>query len=140
MHRSDNSRFMLYIEPKASEKKLSPIIDKLTMVMELALQESEPGTENYSNIGCRESFTKNNGYCGYHVTECGVRSSNQDYLLKNGMITNSLAPFYLMHYRNSIPISEMGKVIRLYSFYKLSENERIIEFKSKYIATIFPRV
>ena len=38
--------------------------------------------------------------------------------VKNGMITNSLAPFYLKWYRFSIPESEMMKVKELQDFYE----------------------
>jgi hypothetical protein len=53
------------------------------------------------------------------MTECGERSSNKDYLLENGMITNSLASFYLRWYRFDIPEIEMNKVHELVKFYKI---------------------
>jgi hypothetical protein len=34
------------------------------------------------------------------------------------MITNSLAAFYLRYYRNSIPESEMKKVMKVVTYYK----------------------
>ena len=59
------------------------------------------------------SFAKGGRYKGVHRTECGERSDSCDFLLENGMITNSLAP-----YRYSIPETEMKKVYELAEFYK----------------------
>lgn len=101
MHREDNSKYLLYIEPKAVDKLQEPINDELTEMMEKALTKSKKGK----------------AYKGTHRTECGERSSNCDFLLENGMITNSLAPFYLRWYRYSIPESEMNKVKQLMRFY-----------------------
>lgn len=103
--------------------------------MEYALSKAVKGTSRYHNLsddGDGFEFTQQNGltriwpsfndkgkgYMGSHNTECGERSDNYDYLLENGMITNSLAPFYLKWYRYSIPESEMKKVNELYKFYK----------------------
>jgi hypothetical protein len=134
MHREDNSKYLLYIEPPAQDKLQEPINDELTQLMEMALSKAERGTANYSNLQDLgdgtdwthkdktyrvTSFRKGSGYKGTHRTECGERSSNTDYLLENGMITNSLAPFYLKWYRYSIPETEMKKVLQLKEFYGL---------------------
>lgn len=118
MHRIDNSKYLLYIEPKVEEKLSTPIDDKLTQLMEMAIGKSEIGTALYSKLDDNGTFRGGPGYRGFHSTKCGMRSSNKDYKLENGMITNSLAPFYLKWYRYSIPESEMNKVIELQSFYK----------------------
>ena len=102
MHREDNSKYLLYIEPPAQDKLQEPINDELTQLMEMALSKSTQGTANYSNLGDSGSFRKGSGFKGSHRTECGESSSNMDYLLENGMITNSLAPFYLKWYRTPI--------------------------------------
>jgi hypothetical protein len=130
MHRTDKSRFLLYLEPKARTKHQKPINDELTELMKFALRYSERGTANYNRIGDKENFTKDGGWRGIHVTDCGERSTNQDYLLKNGMITNSLAPFYLMYYRSSIPRKEIKKVIQLYRFYHSNESYEFIRKNS----------
>jgi len=132
MHREDDSKYLLYIEPKSSDKLETPIDDEITQIMELALSKAKKGIANYSSLtdvgdgydwmykdkAIRvPSFREKNGYMGYHVTECGKLSTNRDYLLENGMITNSLAPFYLKWYRYSIPESEMRKVNELINFY-----------------------
>ncbi len=133
MHREDNSKYLLYIEPSAQDKLKEPINDELTQLMEMALSKAERGTANYSNLQDLgdgtdwthkdktyrvTSFRGGSGYKGFHRTECGERSSNTDYLLENGMITNSLAPFYLKWYRYSIPETEMRKVLQLKEFYE----------------------
>jgi hypothetical protein len=134
MHREDNSKYLLYIEPPASDKLQEPINDELTQLMEMALSKAERGTANYSDLQDLgdgidwthkdktyrvTSFRGGSGYKGIHRTECGERSSNTDHLLENGMITNSLAPFYLKWYRYSIPETEMKKVLQLKEFYGL---------------------
>ncbi len=118
MHRIDNSRFLLYIEPRKEEKSETPINDDIVDIMQQALLEAESGTSNYSEMNEPENFQSRSGFRGCHTTDCGERSDNKDYLLKNGMITNSLCVFYLKWYRNSIPPSEMDKVNDLIKFYK----------------------
>lgn len=97
-----NPKYLLYMEPKASEKLEDPIDDELTKLMEMALSK-------------RKIILS---YKGRHTTECGEMSTCHDYLLENGMITNSLAAFYLKWYRFSIPENEMKKVLELQDFYK----------------------
>ena len=102
MIRSEDN-FLLYIEPKKEDKLSIPIDDDLTKMMEMALSKAKPTSR----------------YKGWHTTDCGQRSDNREYLLENGMQTNSLAPFYLKWYRYSIPESEMKKVNKLASFYNI---------------------
>lgn len=92
---------MLYINPDAEDKLKEPINDELTELMELALSRAKIYTR----------------FRGWHRTKCGERSSNSDYQLENGMITNSLAPFYLRWYRYSIPEDDMLKVQELKDYY-----------------------
>ncbi len=116
MHRTDNSKFVLYIEPKKEQKSEQPINDEITEFMQMALDKSVDGIANYSSTDAEEKFTPNMSYKGFHVTECGKRSSSVDYLLPNGMITNSLCVFYLQHYRNAIPQSEWNKINELIAY------------------------
>lgn len=125
MNRIDNSRFLLYIEPKKEEKLEIPINDEITKIMKNACSEAEYGVSNYDKLNETENFISGFNdygeiikYYGFHETDCGVLSDCFDYLLKNGMITNSLCVFYLKYYRNTIPKSEMDKVMELISFYK----------------------
>jgi len=118
MHREDNSRFLLYIEPKKEEKLSEPIKDELVKIVEKAIANSKSGTANYSDLdNDGGKFREGSAYKGTHSTECGERSDNEDYLLPNGMITNSLAPFYLRWYRDSIPATEMKKLEALKEYY-----------------------
>ncbi|MDB4583444.1 hypothetical protein N9164_09850 [Draconibacterium sp.] len=134
MHRTDNSRFLLYIEPTADNKQINPINDELTRVMEFALQNSKKGLAKYSDLESKGEFQHTKKvWRGVHYTNCGEHSSSQDYLLENGMITNSLSVFYLQYYRKSIPKSEMNKVIRLYLFYKYYRNQEVIDFVAKHL-------
>lgn len=123
MHRSDNSLYLLYIEPKKEERLEKPIDDILTNIMDIALELSIEGYGNYSNLNCNGRFFFGGGYMGWHDTDCGEGSSNHDYLLKSGHITNSLATFYLRWYRNSIPATEWAKLADvIYYHYRNFEN------------------
>lgn len=125
MHRIDNSRFLLYIEPPKTEKLEIPVIDETTEIMETVFKNAILGVGNYYEIDKPEIFQtglNEDGhpihYWGFHITDCGEWSSGVDYLLFNNMITNSLCVFYLKYYRNSIPQSEMDKVNKMVSEYK----------------------
>lgn len=102
MVKQDNSRFLLFIEPKKEEKSKDPTIDTLESRMESVIQSGERGIL-LEEGGGEYLFDKGNTWRGFHTTDCGEKSSNQDILLENGMITNSLAVFYLTWYRDSIP-------------------------------------
>jgi hypothetical protein len=116
MERLDNSKFLLYIEPKAEQKSKEPINDEITKTIEACFNKAEKGTADYSNLKSNGIFRKGGTWRGIHSTECKTFSTCQDYLLDNGMITNSLCVFYLQYYRKSIPKSEMQKVHALCSW------------------------
>lgn len=118
MERIDNSKFLLYIEPNSKYKSEIPVNDELTGIMTLALSEAQFGCSNYNRVNAKETFMGKYGYKGIHITDCGKCSDNYDYLLKNGMITNSLCVFYLQYYREVIPQSELDKVKNLLNYYK----------------------
>ncbi len=141
MHRDDNSIFLLYIEPKKEEKLGNPIDDELTQLLEMALSRAQKGAGDYQNkmdsnavvkmsldnpkhrdrmIELQKNgyFSPNVMYKGIHRTDCGECSSCCDYRLENGMITNSLAPFYAKWYRYSIPKNDMIKLKKLKEFYE----------------------
>jgi len=118
MHRIDNTCFLLFIEPKKEEKLEIPLDDELSQIMKVALSEAKRGTSNYSRVNEIPYFFVGCGYKGYHTTDCGESSASADYQLENGMITNSLTAFYLRYYRNSIPESEMKKVMKVVNYYK----------------------
>lgn len=120
MHRIDNSMYLLYLEPKKEEKSTEPLNDHYTLVMERALEHAIKGASRYSKLDDHNTFMLDNAFRGTHETDCGERSTNRDYLLQTGHITNSLAVFYLRWYRNSIPQSEMEKVKKIVDAYRVS--------------------
>ncbi len=119
MHREDNSKFLLYIEPDATDKLKEPIEDDMTKLIDFALSKAKSGVANYSSKDQPESFSEGSAFKGVHRTSCGEISSNNDYLLENGMIVNSLAPFYVRWYRDSIPTSDLNKIEQLKDFYNM---------------------
>ncbi len=155
MKRDDDSIFLLWLEPRASEKLKEPVNDELTALMERALSHAREGTSDYSddthidaekliqgNPAIKSEvdrlrkigfFSERYSYGGVHITECGQKSTNVDYMLVNGMITNSLAIFYLRWYRNSIPENDMIKLQKLKEFYELrdkADKERMEKFRA----------
>jgi hypothetical protein len=113
MYRADNSRFLLYIEPPKEEKSEFPVEDEISQIMIVALYEAKAGVSYYSQLNEPPRFVSGSGYKGYHTTDCGKDSTGNNYLLENGMTTNSLAAFYLQYYRGSIPEREMKKEMNL---------------------------
>lgn len=119
MHRNDTSNFLLYIEPSIEEKLKTPIDDEITHLMEIAFSEAIAGSANYSDLEKEERFKENDGWRGWHITECEEYSDCHDYLLKNGLITNSLCVFYVRWYRNSIPENDWNKLKMLGYYYEM---------------------
>lgn len=126
MHRDDKSRFLLYIEPKASEKLSNPIADQWTALMTVAFGDAIKGASNYNNPNQPPRFHLKTGFKGMHRTECGEGSTPHDYMLANGLITNSLAGFYLSWYRNSITENDWDKLNMLKQFYDENQNPSLI--------------
>ena len=135
MHREDNSEFLLYVELDPSNKSQNPIEDDLTKVIDYALSVAKSGAANYSSKGESANFREGSGFRGTHTSPCGQRSDNHDYLLENGMITNSLAPYYVRWYRDNLPTSELKKLNELQEFYK--DKDLTIKKKEKNIVKSF---
>lgn len=121
MIRDDNSVFLLYMEPPLWEKLKEPIEDELTELLRKALKAAKKGTANYSRENEEPIFDEGDRHrwMGTHETSCGKRSTDKDYLLENGMITNSLAPFYVANYRSSICMNDWMKIQALIDFYQV---------------------
>ena len=98
----------------------------------MALSKAIPGVSRYNDINDMgdgydweykgvikrvPSFHKDMSFKGLHRTSCGQLSSSTDYLLENGMITNSLATYYVKWYRYSIPENDIIKIEELKNFY-----------------------
>lgn len=117
MHREDNSKYFLFIEPDSTKKAAQPVQDELTDSLAAAMAQSEKGTSDYSNLRCQGKFNKSGGgYRGFHFSEDGQVSDVVDYLLPNGLITNSLALHYVRFYRSELPQTEQRKLKDLHKF------------------------
>lgn len=53
-------------------------------------------------------------YRGFHTCSCGERSDNAQWILPNGVETNSLLPHYLEKHLEQVPQSEIDKLLRFY--------------------------
>lgn len=120
MHREDNSKYLLYIEPPADKKSSQPIDDEWTRLLEAELSTAKEGAANYSDLNDHGTFFEG-GWRGFHVTACGEGGGSHDYLLSNGMITNKLAAFYLRWYREAIPASEWRKLKHLAQYHEATK-------------------
>lgn len=118
MQRNDKSVFLLYIEPHESEKLKEPILDDLNALMTLAFSKGKRGAANYSDLKNEPKFREDDAYRGWHNCN-GEDSDNRDYLLENGLITNSLCTHYIQFYRNSINKNDINKLKELAKFYNM---------------------
>jgi hypothetical protein len=116
VHRADQSKYFLFLEPDATKKSKEPVDDELTQSLEEAMAQSETGTSDYTNLKCKGKFRSGGSYRGFHFGEDGETSTVADYLLPNGFITNSLSLHYLRFYRTEIPKTEMKKLEELHEF------------------------
>jgi hypothetical protein len=105
------------MEPKG--KPTDPIEDYLSGFMQFAFDEAISGTSNYSNPNEKETFHENNSFRGVHSCSCGEHGGSRDYLLKNGMITNSLCIHYIKCHRNEICENDYLKIKELMKFYNV---------------------
>jgi hypothetical protein len=101
-------RGILYIEPKHAPS-VAPVMDELTEKMMYAIRfPFKTGMLSGSR------FIVNSAYRGWHecTCGCGAKSTNVDYVVSQSpfpfhVVTNSLAPYYLMHHRDEIPKQEL---------------------------------
>jgi hypothetical protein len=123
MHREDNSKYLLYIEPAVEKKSAQPVDDEWTRLVEAELAMAKEGAADYGNPDDQGTFFEG-GWRGVHRTACGESGGNHDYLLSNGMITNKLAAFYLRWYREAIPASEWRKLKHLAQYHEATKMVR----------------
>lgn len=96
-----SSAYFFMIEPdKVASPSPVPLEDELTAKVDFIFSKAKPSKT---------------GYRGFHQTRCGKRSDNRDWMLPGGIITNSLATYYIRHYREAIPQDEIDKVHTLYN-------------------------
>ncbi len=89
---------ILYIEPPA-ETSDKPLIDELTRKMTAALHKAKLPPI---------------AFAGVHSCKCGkAQSASSDFILPNGLFTNSLCIHYLAFHREAIPQEQLDKVANL---------------------------
>lgn len=118
MHREDDSCFVLYIEPKVEDKSKQPIDDELTRKVSEAFAAATEGAASYSDLKAgfgdgRHFFSEGSGWRGFHQTPDNEAMSSHDYLLPNGLITNSCCVHYVRWYRRAIPECDLRKLSTL---------------------------
>lgn len=91
---------LLFIEPTQQASPV-PLIDHLTRKLCAAFRKATNPWTAAGWIG---------GYRGIHECICGALSSNQDYYLPNGALTNSLCVHYLALHRSEVPPDELFRV------------------------------
>ena len=97
---------LLFIEPQ-NVKSETPTVDELTKKMTAAFRDFKTGS------GFQGQFMEDAMTMGEQTCVCGARSTNVDYLLPSGYITNYLCVHYLAWHRNEVPQSELDKVAAL---------------------------
>lgn len=94
---------ILYIEPSATVSRW-PVVDELTKIMASALNASVSG------IWRGSKFFPEDGWRGFHVCNCGARSTSYDYELPGGEVTNWLAVHYLAWHREEVEEDQLARV------------------------------
>lgn len=118
MHRNDTSNYFLYIEPTLDQKSPDPINDIYTEAVEKFFKTAVSGTAYYHVLrDTGTEFSEGNGWRGIHCNCDGEVSSNQDYLLGNGYITNSLCVHYVRWFRSAIDGENFKKLEILKKLY-----------------------
>lgn len=120
MHRNDESNYFLYIEPPIEDKSTDPADDIYTRSVQHFLDRAKVGVSTrYDDLKCLNGdFYENDGYRGFHTNCDGTYSSNHDYLLENGFITNSLCVHYVRWFRKSITGENLKKLEILKELYE----------------------
>lgn len=95
-----SGRYLLMIEPdQVGNPSEKPVEDELSKKVDFILSKCKPSA--YASAGV-------------HRTKCGKCSDNVDWILPNGIITNSLCRYYIRFYREHIPQSEIDKINIIY--------------------------
>lgn len=99
---SDSEKHLLFIEPdRENLPSTLPINDDLTRKVDYIMSFAKPQAMHFK---------------GWHTTRCGKNSATYNLDLPDGFVTNSLADYYVKHYRLYIPASEVLKINALYQF------------------------
>lgn len=107
-----SNKYLLQIEPdKQGSPSSTSIEDELTKKVDYILSRCHEGTM----------------YRGFHTTLCGKHSDSCDFVLPNGMVTNSLCTYYIRYYRPYIPQSEIEKIEKAYKDLKNNSDMEHLE-------------
>jgi hypothetical protein len=90
---------ILFIHPK-NRKPSTPINDEVTKTIEYLFS-------NATEYGSR--------FRGFHMCICGKHSDNVNYMLPNGMVTNSLCIHYIRDHRDEVPQKDIDKLMGRYT-------------------------
>jgi len=113
-------KIILFMEPQL-QRLNNPILDELTInLATLFVNNVARGT-----IGA-ESFEENIFSLGMHECKCGRLSQSTDYLLHDGLMTNSLCVHYLAYHRNEISESEINNLTLLINICIENHSEEMI--------------
>jgi hypothetical protein len=88
---------LLYIEP-TQPASAEAVRDHLTRMMTAAFRRAKA----------------KDLWCGFHECICGAVSTNCNYRLPNGEMTNSLCIHYVAHHRSEVPPSQLAKIEAFY--------------------------
>src|SRR5678810_765865 len=115
---SDSEKHLLFIEPdRDSLPSAFEITDDLTRKVDYIMSFAKPQEMHYK---------------GWHTTRCGKNSTSYNLDLPNGFVTNSLADYYVKHYRLRIPAAEVIKINELHQFITSSLQYPITQDKSEW--------
>lgn len=131
MEINNKSRFFLFIEPTPEQKNHTAINDEYTSLLRMALTEAKLGKSNFKESVLIPDFKEGFKHRGTHNGPDGIKSSQQEYLLKNGLVTNSLCIHYLLFYRLAIQNYDWEKMKELQRFYGRSTMPQTYDLKTR---------
>ena len=89
--------------------------DKHLLMVEPKTPACDPLVDDLSEMARRVFATAKSDdirYRGWHTCVCGARSDNNNWILPDGTVTNSLMVHYVKCHRDDVPESELQKLRR----------------------------
>jgi hypothetical protein len=109
---------LLFISPDLiANASKEPASDELTEKIDYIISKTYQGEGDAKKMGFNEDVDwGSHQYFGRHRVKGGPCSDVQDWYIptKDGVWTNSLAAYYVKHYREYIPQIEIDKIERIY--------------------------
>ena len=110
---SNAPKALLYVHPRGGPDDTTPCLDTFTCFLFYQMQCSK--AVNLLCHGIAVRYTLSNQEKHRSTCACGdLQSTEYDYLLPCGLITNSLSLHYLAFHRSEIPGSEWEKLLRVW--------------------------